>query len=167
MTVRNDFHVRPASWSADYADLRAVREVVFVAEQQVPREDEIDAHDQTAYHVIARDDAGRAIGTGRLTTAGTIGRVAALAQWRGHGVGTAIMRALLEQARVLRLPAVELHAQTHAIAFYENLGFSARGEAYMECGIEHRTMRRELEPLPGRETAIDMQEGAQNFNSPP
>ena len=70
--------------------------------------------------------------------------------WRGRGVGAALLRALLEQARALGYPAVELHAQTHALAFYEKFGFAAYGEEFDECGIQHRTMRLALEAPAGR-----------------
>ncbi|MBA8887980.1 putative GNAT family N-acyltransferase [Dokdonella fugitiva] len=152
-TIRDDFRVEPASWDADFDDLRSVREQVFVVEQAVPREDEIDEQDPTSRHVVARDGDGRAIGTGRLTTARAIGRVAVLADWRGRGVGQAIMRVLLEQARALGYPAVELHSQAHAIPFYAALGFRTEGEPFVECGIPHQTMRIQLEPVAAREQA--------------
>jgi predicted GNAT family N-acyltransferase len=153
MTIRDDFHVEPASWQADFDDLRAVREQVFVLEQAVPRDDELDEHDPKSRHVIARDRDGRAIGTGRITTGGTIGRVAVLAEWRGKGVGNAIMRVLLEQARALNYPVVDLHAQTHAIPFYAALGFVAEGEQYLECEIPHQTMRLQIAPPAARDHA--------------
>ncbi len=142
--IPNDFSVEPASWSADLADLRAVRTEVFVVEQAVPEDEEWDEHDERSYHVVARDPHGRPIGTGRLTPMHTIGRMAVLRDWRGRGVGEAILRTLLERARERQLPAVELHAQVHAIPFYERAGFSAYGDEYDECGIAHRTMRLEL-----------------------
>lgn len=151
--IRDDFRVEPASWEVDMDDLRAVREQVFVIEQAVPREDEIDEHDPKSRHVVARDGDGRAIGTGRLTPAHAIGRVAVLAGWRGRGVGQAIVRVLLEQARALGYPSVELHSQAHAIPFYAALGFHAEGEPFVECGIPHRTMRIALEPVGAREQA--------------
>lgn len=148
--IPDGYRVEPASWEADYEDLRAVREQVFVLEQAVPREDEIDDLDPHSRHVLARDATGRAIGTGRLAPTHAIGRVAVLAEWRGRGVGAAIMRVLLEQARALGYPEVELHAQVRAIGFYDALGFVADGEPFMECGIEHRTMRRPIEPPEAR-----------------
>lgn len=148
--VPDDFRVEPASWEADFEDLRAIREQVFVVEQAVPREDELDALDPKSRHVLARDADGNAIGTGRLTPARAIGRVAVLAGWRGRGVGAAIMRVLVEQARALGYPSVELHAQVHAIPFYAALDFTAEGERFMECGIEHQTMRLALEPVEAR-----------------
>ncbi len=151
--IPDDYRIDAASWDADHDDLRAVREQVFVIEQAVPREDEIDALDPKSRHVLARDGAGRAIGTGRLAPTQAIGRVAVLAEWRGRGVGVAIMRVLVEQARALGYTWVDLHAQVQAIAFYAALGFVAEGERFMECGIEHQTMRLPIEPPEPREFA--------------
>ena len=148
--IPNDFRVEPASWEADLADLRAVRNEVFVLEQAVPEDEEWDEHDARSCHVIARDPDGRPIGTGRLTPLNASGRMAVLRDWRGRGVGAAILRSLLERARELHLPAVELHAQVHAVAFYARAGFVEFGEEYDECGIRHRSMRLQLAPPEGR-----------------
>lgn len=141
------FHVEPASWETDRDELLRIREQVFVVEQNVPVEDERDALDPGSRHVLAHDADGRAIGTGRLTARHTIGRMAVLAEWRGRGVGAAMLQLLLDQARALGYPSVELHAQVHAIAFYERHGFTIEGEEFDECGIAHRTMRLELAPF--------------------
>lgn len=141
------FHVEPASWEADRDELLRIREQVFIVEQDVPVEDERDALDPGSYHVLARDADGRAIGTGRLTARHTIGRMAVLAEWRGRGVGAAMLQRLLDQSRALGYRSVELHAQVHAIAFYEHHGFTIDGEEFDECGIAHRTMRLELAPF--------------------
>src|SRR5215475_5068922 len=124
--IRDDFHVEPADWSTDLAALRAVRDPVFIDEQHVPVEDEQDALDPKSRHVLARDAEGQPIGTGRLTPERTIGRMAVVKEWRGRGVGEALLNALLEQARALGYPDVELHAQVHAIPFYEKFGFAVR-----------------------------------------
>lgn len=144
--IPDDFRVEPASWDADEADLREVRERVFIVEQRIPPEEEWDELDPHSRHVLARDAGGRAIGTGRLTPAAMIGRIAVLPEWRRRGVGAALMRVLLEQARELHLPEVRLNAQSYAIGFYEQCGFRIDGEEFMECGIPHRGMRCELEP---------------------
>lgn len=147
MIAETDFRVEPASWlGEEQADLRQVREQVFIVEQKCPEEEEWDALDEKSHHVLARDRDGHPIGTGRLTPERKIGRMAVLAPWRGRGVGDAILRLLLERARALRYPAVEMHAQTHAIPFYARLGFVACGEEFLECGIAHRKMRLELGP---------------------
>ncbi|MFI4970637.1 MAG: GNAT family N-acetyltransferase [Lysobacterales bacterium] len=177
--IPENFSVEPASWEADLADLRAVREQVFLIEQAIPPEDEWDALDARSHHVLARDHDRRPIGTGRLVppqsaiqaviareagaqtpdssqqdrppTPAGIGRMAVLAGWRGQGVGAAIVRVLLEQARALRYPAIELHAQSHALAFYAKFGFEPCGEEFEECGIAHWPMRLTLEPTIGRQ----------------
>ena len=149
-----DFQVEPASWQADEADLRTVREAVFLIEQAIPPEEEWDAFDLSSRHVLARARDGRPIGTGRLVppAAGNdpahayIGRMAVIADWRGKGVGEALMRVLLEQARTLGYAAIKLHAQSHAIPFYAKFGFAPCSEEYLECAIPHRTMRLELAP---------------------
>jgi predicted GNAT family N-acyltransferase len=141
------FHVEPADWSTDRDALRAIREAVFIREQQVPIEEEWDDLDPDCRHVLARDTAGRAIGTGRLTPLRSIGRMAVLADWRGRGVGAALLQALVDQARALRWECVSLNAQVQAIGFYQRFGFRAEGDTFMEAGIEHRTMSRTLEPF--------------------
>jgi predicted GNAT family N-acyltransferase len=145
--IRDDFRIEMATWDHDIADLRAVREQVFIVEQAVPPEMEWDELDAKSRHVIARDRDGRPIGTGRLTPEHAIGRMAVLAEWRGKGVGKAIVRVLLEQARLLGYPAIELHAQTHALPFYAKLGFEAFGDEFLECAIRHRMMRMPIAPL--------------------
>ena len=142
--IRADFRVEPADYGVDFADLRAVREPVFVVEQQVPIEEEWDELDPKCRHVIARDALDRPIGTGRLTPERKIGRMAVIADWRGKGVGGAILEALMDEARALGWPEVTLNAQTHAMPFYASYGFEAFGEEFMEAGIPHRKMRKLL-----------------------
>ena len=139
--INADFTVEPANWTADVADLRHVRNTVFVIEQAVPEDEEWDELDAVSQHVIARDQTDQPIGTGRLTPKGSIGRMAVLRDWRGRGVGDSILRVLLELARARHFKEVEIHAQSHALAFYERAGFEAYGEEFDECGILHRHMR--------------------------
>lgn len=148
--IRDDFRIEPADWTTDYEALRAVRDPVFVDEQNVPIEDEIDAQDPLSKHVIARDAENRPIGTGRLSPERLIGRMAVLKEWRGRGVGEALLNALLDLARALGYSTVELHAQSHAIPFYEKFGFTTYGDEFDECGIMHRMMRIELAPVDAR-----------------
>ena len=146
-----DFRVEPADYAVDFADLRAVREPVFVVEQQVPIEEEWDELDPQCRHVIARDAHDRPIGTGRLTPERKIGRMAVLAEWRGRGVGDALIEALMDEARARGWPEVTLNSQTHAMPFYARHGFEAFGDEFMEAGIPHRKMRKALgAPDPGR-----------------
>ena len=150
------FTVAPIDYATGVEALRAVREPVFVQEQNVPLELEWDDLDPQCVHVLARDDAGRPIGTGRLTPERTIGRMAVLRDWRGKGVGDALLRALIAEAVRLRWPEVSLHAQVSAIGFYARHGFVPYGELYMEAGIEHRNMRRQLDGP----TAIETRDAA-------
>ena len=142
----SDFRVEPADYAADFKDLRSVREPVFVLEQNVPLEEEWDALDPQCQHVIARDGQHRPIGTGRLTPEHKIGRMAVLPEWRGKGVGEALLMALIYQARSLGLREVTLNAQVDALGFYEKFGFTPYGERFEEAGIQHQAMRLALEP---------------------
>ncbi|MBS0431797.1 MAG: GNAT family N-acetyltransferase [Proteobacteria bacterium] len=149
--IRDDFTIETADWCSerDRDALCAVREQVFVREQNVPPEMETDEDDPRSLHVVARARDGATIGTGRLSPGGQIGRIAVLSGRRGAGVGSALLRVLLEQARARKLPAVHLHAQAEAAGFYEKYGFAASGEDFMEAGIPHRPMLLYLEALPG------------------
>jgi predicted GNAT family N-acyltransferase len=154
--IPTDFHVEPANFHNDQADLRSVRETVFVLEQGVPADMEEDEHDAGAWHVIARDQAGRAIGTGRLTRERKIGRMAVLPEWRRRGVGDAMLVALLDQARNLGWNEVSLHAQVDAEAFYAKHGFEPVGGRFDEAGIAHRAMRLALSPMPAPERQLQV-----------
>lgn len=143
-----DFHVEIADYVSDFSALRAVRDAVFVQEQGVPVELELDQFDPRCRHVLARDAEGRPIGTGRLSPQGRIGRMAVLRDWRGRGVGAALLQTLVDLARSLGFPIVELHAQVDAIGFYEHHAFECIGPEFVEAGIRHRGMRRTLDPFP-------------------
>ncbi len=127
----------------DFAQQRdaiyAIRKTVFIVEQAVPAEIEIDGHDPVARHVLAFMD-GQAVGTGRITSDGRIGRMAVLADFRGLGVGRAILHALIDIGTADDAPRLFLSAQCHAIPFYEKAGFVAEGPIYEEAGIDHRRM---------------------------
>lgn len=124
--------------------LHAVRGTVFIDEQGVPAEIERDRLDPQCLHVLARASDGTPVGTGRLTPDRRIGRMAVLREWRGRGVGEAMLAALVDAARALGWPEVRLHAQAGAIAFYRRLGFLPVGPRFEEAGIEHQTMARAL-----------------------
>ena len=139
-----EFGVEAGSWNELAAQARQVRDAVFIAEQSVPRDIEWDEHDAVSRHVIARDGDGGAIGTGRLLPDGHIGRMAVHADWRGKGVGRALLERLLEEARPLDHRHLALHAQTHASGFYRRFGFVEEGPEFMEAGIPHRIMVRSV-----------------------
>jgi predicted GNAT family N-acyltransferase len=135
--------VRLASWQSDRPALRAIRQDVFVREQSVPEPLEWDEFDAVSLHVIAEAN-GTAIGTGRLLPDGHIGRMAVLAPWRGQGVGSALFQALLDAAMAAGHGQVRLSAQVQAVDFYRRFGFATEGQDYMEAGIAHIDMRRDL-----------------------
>jgi len=136
-----EFTVELHPWAEVRTQASAVRHEVFVLEQHVPVELELDAEDPHCLHAIALDCEGRCVGTGRLLRDGHIGRMAVRREWRGHGVGTALLRALIDQARRRGDRAVVLSAQCHAQGFYEAMGFIVEGGMYLDAGIEHVTMR--------------------------
>ncbi|WP_137989941.1 GNAT family N-acetyltransferase [Streptomyces vilmorinianum] len=151
------FAVREALGHDDRDACFAVRREVFVVEQNVPQEIEYDRYDETAVHVLAVREDGLPLGTGRLlhgddavgktgadTSVGSLGRLAVSKAARGLGVGVALVRAIEDAARERGLTAVDLHAQTHALGFYERLGYEAYGAEFLDAGIPHLAMRRAL-----------------------
>ncbi|MFT3762808.1 MAG: GNAT family N-acetyltransferase [Pseudoxanthomonas sp.] len=141
----SDFSVQPIDYAAGVDDLRAVRDAVFVREQGVPPELERDALDPLCHHFVARDPAGQAIGTGRLTPERKLGRMAVLPAWRGRGVGEALLQALVAKARELGWQELSLHAQAPAEGFYARNGFVPTGPRFEEAGIPHQAMYRALD----------------------
>ena len=144
MTKSPDFRVRLADWRDASPALSRIRTTVFVAEQNVPPEIEIDGRDPECVHALAESASGEAIGTGRLMPDGRIGRMAVLAPWRGRGVGAALLEALMAEARRRGFREVYLHAQSGAKDFYLRHGYAIEGEEYLEAGIPHIGMRARL-----------------------
>jgi predicted GNAT family N-acyltransferase len=141
-----------SEWPEARTEAMRVRETVFVQEQGVPAELELDQHDPFCVHALARDETGRAVGTGRLLPGEAqgarivshVGRMAVLKAWRGRGIGSALLSRLIAAARERGDTEIALSAQTHAQAFYRAHGFREEGDEFLEAGIPHRTMRRVL-----------------------
>jgi len=131
------------SWEQARAHAAPIRMTVFVDEQRVPAEMEMDEKDASCVHAIAFEGA-RPVGTGRLLPDGHIGRMAVLKEFRGKGVGGEILEALIEAARQRGEREIVLSAQTRAVAFYVAHGFESFGPVYEEAGIPHQDMRRAL-----------------------
>ncbi len=138
------FTVRLADWQTDAPALRIIRETVFVREQHVPVELEWDEFDVSCLHLLALDSAGNPIGTARLLPDGHIGRMAVLREWRGHNVGSALLQRLLEEAKKRRLQQVVVNAQIYAAGFYTKFDFQTAGEEFIDAGIPHVRMVRQL-----------------------
>lgn len=130
-------------WEAARVAASRIRVQVFVDEQRVPREIEMDDLDGACVHALAYVQ-GRAVGTGRLLPDGHIGRMAVLRECRSSGVGGAILERLIEEARLRGMRNVVLSAQTHALGFYRRHGFKEEGSVFEEAGIAHQVMRRVL-----------------------
>ena len=123
-----------------------IRRIVFIVGQDVPEHEERDGKDDEAIHLIAFEGE-TPVGTARLLLQddyGKIGRVAVLAETRGKGLGKGIMLAALEELRAEGMATAKLAAQTHALGFYEALGFVAEGPEFLDAGILHRNMTRVL-----------------------
>jgi len=130
-------------YESNTEDICAIRYEVFVEEQNVPEELEIDGLDNEAKHVLAFVNEVP-IGTGRILSDGHIGRVAVLEKNRGLGIGKLIMKELVKCAQDMNLEKVWLSSQWHAHSFYLDLGFVCVGEIYEEAGINHIKMFRSL-----------------------
>jgi len=131
------------TWDKARAQAAPIRLVVFVQEQGVPPELEMDRMDAQCVHALAFDGE-RAVGTGRLLPDGHIGRMAVLKEFRGKGLGGAVLAKLMEAAKSRGDREVVLSAQVQAMPFYLAYGFEPVGEVYEEAGIPHRDMRRDL-----------------------
>ncbi len=130
-------------WEQARQHAAPIRFTVFVEEQGVPREIELDEMDGACVHAVAFEGEN-AVGTGRLLPNGHIGRMAVLRQWRGRGVGSRMLEHLIEEARSRGDREVALSAQVHAAGFYRAHGFVEEGGEYLEAGIPHQEMRRAL-----------------------
>ncbi len=125
----------------------AIRKTVFVEEQNVPLDLEMDDYDAVATHFLLTGDQGQFQGTARLLNKNglaKIGRVAILKEARGQGLGLVLMESVLEEARRRGFREAILDSQTYAIPFYVRLGFVAEGDEFDDAGIPHYTMRRLL-----------------------
>ncbi|MGH4027650.1 GNAT family N-acetyltransferase [Actinomycetota bacterium Odt1-20B] len=158
MSARGDgVSCRVAAGADDLEACFGVRKEVFVSEQGVPEDLEYDEYDAGATHVLAVRQDGVPVGTGRLlsgaaaavknggdVSVGSLGRLAVTRAARGLGIGAALVTALEEAARERGLTAVDLHAQTQAMGFYERLGYVAYGPEFPDAGMPHRSMRKTL-----------------------
>ena len=136
--------IHVVAWPEACVAASAIREAVFVVEQGVPRELELDEWDEHCEHALACEADGRPVGTGRLLPDGHIGRMAVLRDRRGRGVGAALLAALIARARARGMARVVLNAQTRAVPFYARFGFVVSGDEFVEAGIPHVEMARDL-----------------------
>ena len=131
------------TWQQAEQEAYFVRKRVFIEEQGVPADMELDEFDPTAKHALAYVNS-ECVGTARLIALprniGRIGRMAVLQAYRRQGIGGKLLNALLESCKSQGIAQLQLHAQLSAMSFYEQFGFIAQGEMYYEAGIAHRDM---------------------------
>lgn len=129
-------------------DAFAVRTTVFVDEQKVPPELEIDELENEAVHFILYDNQSQPCGAGRFRTVdeyGKVERICVLKKARGSGAGNLIMEAIEQHARTISgLTKLKLDAQVHAIPFYEKRGYEVVSDEFLDAGIVHKTMTKPL-----------------------
>lgn len=150
----NQFSTSLVTSKDELEAIYAIRVEVFVEEQAVPIEEELDAYDLTAQHFVIRtaqkpaDDCNSILGTARLIDkgdkTGKIGRVAVVKQYRGKGAGACLMRYIEVFAKERGFQKLILDAQFYAIPFYEKLGYIAEGGIFLDANIEHRFMKKSL-----------------------
>ncbi len=138
--------VELTDWDGARAVAAPIRFAVFVDEQKVPADSEVDDWDPQCVHAVAWDPSGLALGTGRLLPDGHIGRMAVRREARGQGVGSALLTALMQEAQRRGHAQAALSAQTHAIPFYRRHGYAVVSGEYMDCGIPHVDMTCALRP---------------------
>lgn len=144
--VQSPAVVRIAATDEDILKVMVVRGIVFIEEQGVDWEGEIDAHEDEAIHVLGEVD-GQPVASGRLRLLpdgwAKLERIAVRPRWRGRGIARQVVRFLLEEARRRGAERLRLHAQVYLEAFYREFGFRRQGEVFDECGIDHILMVRE------------------------
>jgi predicted GNAT family N-acyltransferase len=142
--MTNPFTVHLISWHDGEPLLCSIREKVFIQEQHVPAELEWDGLDGLCHHALALSANGDAIGCGRITADGHIGRVAVLPEWRGKKIGSAMLELLVDYARSQHIEFVELNSQVQVVSLYNKFGFEVEGEVFLDANIPHLKMKLQL-----------------------
>lgn len=135
-------NIRRVSSERDLKKAFAIRLRVFVKEQGVPLEVELDRDDKTALHLLA-EVAGKAAGTARIVLrrrSAKIGRMAVLKSYRNIGIGKALLKKAIEMAKLRGAQRIYLHAQLPVVGFYQAMGFRSVGPVFTEAAIRHRKM---------------------------
>ena len=138
-----DYTLKLTRWDKDKDLLSEIRRTVFIEEQQVPEELEWDDDDKTCVHILVTDN-NTTIATGRIKMDGHIGRMAVLKEYRNKGIGSDVLKSLINFSKTLKMKTVYLHAQITAMPFYEKHGFKIISEEFMDAGIPHKTMKMEF-----------------------
>ena len=154
-TLMTTLTIAKADWAHHSGLLSELRHRVFVDEQGVPEVLELDEFDATATHWMARIQ-DTVVATARMLDSGVIGRMAVLKPYRGKGIGSALLTAMIKEAKARNYPLIQLGAQEHAIAFYKRAGFRVKGPRFMDAGIAHQHMHMSLNSALPRGFDFDM-----------
>ena len=144
--MENNLKVEVVKWIDEYDSLTMIREKVFIEEQKVTFQLEWDGMDKEAIHFLAFKNE-KAIGCARafvIENYMQLGRMAVLKEYRGEGVGTALIEKAITTAKLNQLSAIYISAQCHAIDFYKKFGFEITSDIYLDAEIQHRDMKLEF-----------------------
>ncbi|EPG34638.1 GNAT family N-acetyltransferase [Acinetobacter colistiniresistens] len=133
------YKVKQGSWDQLQHDAKLIRALVFIEEQGIPDVDEWDDQDAISQHFVIYDQE-QPIATARVLPNNSVGRVAVLKTYRGQGLGQRIMLDIIAYAQQQGRAFLHLSSQVHAMSFYQQLGFTVKGDEYDECGIPHIEM---------------------------
>ncbi len=140
--MKNNLKVEIVKWIDDQAQLKNIREKVFIQEQKVTPELEWDGMDEKAIHFLVFKDE-KAIGCARaivIKSRMQLGRMAVLKEYRGQGAGSTLIEKAIVTAKLKQLSGIHISAQCNAINFYVKFGFEVMGDAYLDAEILHRDM---------------------------
>jgi predicted GNAT family N-acyltransferase len=140
----NNPHYQVATTHEALQKVFAVRAIVFVEEQGVSYEEEVDGCDYSSVHFLATV-GNEPIGAARLQLFKgyvKVGRLAIRKAYRGHGIGKGLFLFVLDYIAKMEYQKITLHAQAYLVKFYEDFGFVKQGEMFLEAGIEHYHMER-------------------------
>jgi len=144
--MKNNLEVKIVKWIDDHAQLKNIREKVFIQEQKVTPELEWDGMDEKAIHFLVFKDE-EAIGCARaivIKSQMQLGRMAVLKEYRGQGAGSTLIEKAIVTAKLKQLSSIQISAQCNAINFYVKFGFEVMGDTYLDAEILHRDMTLEL-----------------------
>lgn len=139
--MKRVFYIKQVAWSTHEAELRFIRESVFINEQSVPESLEWDDLDAEALHLIAFGNKNHALGCARILNQNSIGRMAVRKESRGLGIGSLLLSEAIKVCRMQGQQMVKLSAQMHAVTFYEQAGFTVCSAPYLDANIWHVDMQ--------------------------
>jgi predicted GNAT family N-acyltransferase len=140
--MKNNLKIEIVKWIDGLSQLKNIREKVFIQEQKVTPQLEWDGMDEKAIHFLVFNDKA-AIGCARAIVIKDhmqLGRMAVLKEYRGQGIGGALIEKAMTIAKLNQLSAIYISAQCHAIDFYKKFGFEVKSDIYLDAEIPHRDM---------------------------